>query len=190
MAGYSYKGFGEKEMLHMMLLILHICLSNILLLNYLIAILSDSYSHMLDKGKFLYKVYLHMYCERYMVGLKNKEFGQLVLHPAPICTLNFPLVLFVCIPRMPVKAREVVSNYFALLMFWLENVVWLILFMAYEVAQLPLVYLKNLLVVAWATQGLFLTIWHTVAWLFSGPVLLIFFVFRDIYYMFKILTMH
>ena len=59
MAGYSYKGFGDKETLHMLMLILHICLSNILMLNYLIAILSDSYSHMLDKGKFLYKVYLY-----------------------------------------------------------------------------------------------------------------------------------
>jgi uncharacterized membrane protein YozB (DUF420 family) len=40
MASYSYKGFGEMETLHMMMLILHIMLSNILLLNYLVAILS------------------------------------------------------------------------------------------------------------------------------------------------------
>lgn len=125
-----------------------------------------------------------------MVGLANKEYGQLVLHPAPICALNFPLVLFVCIPGLPGKYKETVGSYFALLMFWLENVVWLLLFMAYEIAQLPLVYLKNLFVVAWATQGLFLTIWHTAAWLFSGPVLLVFFALRDIYYMFKILRMH
>lgn len=57
------------------MMILHICLSNILLLNYLIAILSQSYSEMLDKGTFLYKVYLYQYCERYMVGLKNEEYG-------------------------------------------------------------------------------------------------------------------
>lgn len=76
------------------------------------------------------------------------------------------------------------------MMFWLENIIWLLIFMAYEVLLCPFVYLKNLFVVAWATQGLFLTIWHTVAWLFSGPILLVFFVLRDLFYMFKILTMH
>lgn len=59
MASYSYKGFGEDEYLHMVLLILHIMLSNILLLNYLIAILSQAYSDMLDKGRFLYQVFLY-----------------------------------------------------------------------------------------------------------------------------------
>lgn len=51
------------------MLILHVMISNILMLNYLIAILSESYATMLDKGIFLYKVYLYQYCERYMVGL-------------------------------------------------------------------------------------------------------------------------
>ena len=48
MASYSYKGFGDKEMLHMTMMWTHIFCSNILLLNYLIAILSQSYSDMLD----------------------------------------------------------------------------------------------------------------------------------------------
>ena len=43
----------------MYMLWIHVFLSNILLLNYLIAILSQSYADMLDKGKFLYKVYLY-----------------------------------------------------------------------------------------------------------------------------------
>ena len=75
----------------------------------------------------------------------------MVLHPAPICILNFPLVLFVFIPGIPKKARKVVGHYFALFMFWLENIIWLLLFMAYEVALCPIVYVKNLFIVAWAT---------------------------------------
>ena len=75
MASYSYKGFGEYEMLHMFMIWFHIFIANILLLNYLIAILSESYSEMLDKGKFLYKVYQYQYCERYMVGLANFTHG-------------------------------------------------------------------------------------------------------------------
>ena len=151
MAGYSYKGFGDKEMLHMMMLILHVMLSNILLLNYLVAILSQSYSEMLDKGKFLYKVYLYQYCERYMVGLANPTFGQLVVHPAPILVLNFPILLFALIPRIPDWFLEKISHYFALFMFWLENIFWLGLFVLYEFLLTPFVYFKNIFVVAWAT---------------------------------------
>ena len=75
MGSYGYKGFGEYEMLHMIMLWTHIFISNILLLNYLIAILSESYVRMLDKGIFLYKVLIYQYCERYMVGLANKKYG-------------------------------------------------------------------------------------------------------------------
>ena len=75
MGGYTYKGFGEKEYLHMIMIILHFFASNIMLLNYLIAILSQSYSDMLESGVFLYQVYLYQYCERYHVGLNNKKFG-------------------------------------------------------------------------------------------------------------------
>ena len=75
MGSYGYKGFGEYEMLHMVMLWTHIFISNILLLNYLIAILSESYARMLDQGIFLYKVLIYQYCERYMVGLANKKYG-------------------------------------------------------------------------------------------------------------------
>lgn len=75
MGSYSYKGFGDKEMLHMTMMWIHIFMSNILLLNYLIAILSLSYAIMLEQGQFFYKVYLYQYCERYMVGLASPEYG-------------------------------------------------------------------------------------------------------------------
>lgn len=57
MGGYTYKGFGDYEMIHMLMMWVHIIMSNILLLNYLVAILSNSYVEMLESGKFLYKVY-------------------------------------------------------------------------------------------------------------------------------------
>lgn len=75
MGGYTYKGFGDRELLHMAAIILHVWAANILLLNYLIAILSESYSVMLDKSSFLFKVYLYKYCERYVVGFRNDSFG-------------------------------------------------------------------------------------------------------------------
>ena len=103
MGSYSYKGFGEFEMLHMVMMWLHIFIANILLLNYLIAILSQSYVLMLEQGKFLYKVYLFQYCERFMVGLANPKYGWLVIYPAPIVVLNLPLVLLTIIPKIEAK---------------------------------------------------------------------------------------
>ena len=75
MGGYTYKGFGDRELLHMVAIILHVWIANILLLNYLIAILSESYAVMLEKSSFLFKVYLYKYCERYVVGFENDAYG-------------------------------------------------------------------------------------------------------------------
>lgn len=113
-----------------------------------------------------------------------------MIYPAPINVLNFPVMLLAIVPRIPGQLLRSASHYFALLMFWLENIFQLGLFVLYETALVPFVYFKNIFVVAWATQGLFMTIWNTVAWIFSGLILLVFLVFRDVYYMFRILTMH
>ena len=40
MASYTYTGFGDFTILHMILIFIHILVAHILLLNYLIAILS------------------------------------------------------------------------------------------------------------------------------------------------------
>ena len=75
-------------------------------------------------------------------------------------------------------------------MFWLENIFWLALFVVYECLLVPIVYAKTVLTVAWATQGLFLTVWNTVAWVFAGPIYIVIFIISDFYNMFCILLMH
>ena len=110
-----------------------------------------------------------------MVALANEKYAQLVIHPAPIVVLNLPIALLACIPKIPDRVMIGVSDLFALMMFWLENVFWLGLFFCYEVCLSPFVYFKNLFTVAWATQGLFMTIWNFVAWLFAGVFYIFFF---------------
>ena len=99
-ASYGYAGFGNAwEMGHTILIILHIYIGNIVILNYLIAILSQSYCDILESGTFLYKVNLYMYCERYIVAMETPAYAELVKHPAPACILNLPLFLMSLIPR-------------------------------------------------------------------------------------------
>ena len=94
------------------------------------------------------------------------------------------------IPKFPDRWLINAGHYFQLLMFWLENIVWLSLFMVYEALLSPFVYFKTLIVVAWATQGLFMTIWNTFAWMVAGPIYIVFFILRDTQYLFRIFLMH
>ena len=52
-------------------MLLHILLSNIFLLNYLIAILSTVYEEMADLGDFAFKSSKYMYIERFMNAMKD-----------------------------------------------------------------------------------------------------------------------
>lgn len=81
-----------------------------------------------------------------------------MIHPAPLVVLNFPLfivTLLASIPKMPdsfaITFLSRTSYVFAILMFWLENIVWIGMFLLYEAMLSPFVYFKNLFVVAWAT---------------------------------------
>ena len=56
MGSYGYDGFKEHEIPHMWLLIFTVYGGNIIFLNYLVAILSDSYSNLLESGVFFFKV--------------------------------------------------------------------------------------------------------------------------------------
>ena len=89
---------------------------------------------------------------------------------------------------MPDKVLIKLGKYFHVIMFWLENIVWLALFLVYETMLTPFVYFKTLFVVAWATQGLFQTIWNTFAWAVGGLIYIVFFILRDVYYLFRILS--
>lgn len=56
---YTYQGMGSRELSYSILLIGHVFFTNILLMNYLIAILSTTYDNMKQTGIFRYKVNLY-----------------------------------------------------------------------------------------------------------------------------------
>lgn len=65
MGVYSYDGMGGRTLSYSILMIFHVFLSNVLLLNFLIAILSTTYDNMKQSGIFKYKKNLFYYCERF-----------------------------------------------------------------------------------------------------------------------------
>ena len=125
---------GDRELLHSILMAFHVFFSNILLMNYLIAILSTTYENMKETGIFKYKVNLYQYCERYMIAFNDRSYGELVLHAPPLSYMTiilFPLLF-------SEKAMMKISKWFSYLMFWVENTVLLMMFLFIEVAFLML----------------------------------------------------
>ena len=55
MAVYNYDGMGGRTLSYSVLMVFHVYFSNVLLLNYLIAILSTTYENMKQSGIFKYK---------------------------------------------------------------------------------------------------------------------------------------
>ncbi|CAI2359649.1 unnamed protein product [Moneuplotes crassus] len=186
LAVYSYKGMESKEIVHSILLILHVFVTNVLLLNYLIAILSTTYENMQQSGIFKYKVNLYQYCERYMRAYEEGELGELVLHPTPTSSLSVCLLpFFVCR-----KLFNKLSKIFSYTVFWAENFVVLILFLIYECTILFLTYGKVYLNIVRASEGLFTKIFFVGIWVVFGIAILVMFIVYDMISLTRILLMH
>ena len=98
MAVYSYDNMGRREQSHTYLMIFITFFFNVLLMNYIIAILSTTYQNQREAGIFNYKTSLYKYCERYINGFRSR-IGELVIHPPPISVLTvliLPLSICKC----------------------------------------------------------------------------------------------
>ena len=81
------------------------------------------------------------------MAFKSGPYGELIKHPSPICLLNLPLLLMSLVPATDggkyLKFLEKMNDLFSKMMFWLENIVWILGFLAYELLLVPFVYLSN-----------------------------------------------
>lgn len=86
LGAYSYVGAGGGggEIIYTMILFGHLFILNILLLNFMIAILSTTFESMSESGSFQYKRKLFQYCEKYMLAFEDPRFGELVLYAPPL----------------------------------------------------------------------------------------------------------
>ena len=185
MAVYDYVGAGEGEIIYSVIIIFHLFMLNILLLNFMVAILSTTYGLMLESGSFMYKCALYEYCERYMIAFKNEAYGELVLHAPPI---NILVVLL--LPFTPFKkVMPYVSLYFSYFNFWLENLVLIFLFIMFEIMLMPLVFIKTYYNIMYSTPGPFSTVFNLMRWTGFGIVYMAFMLIKDVYNLLRILSM-
>lgn len=166
----------------------YVYMSNILLLNYLIAIMSTTYSVMQDSGSFMYKVNLYNYCERYLVAFGNDAYGELALHAAPISILTTPMMIVVFMFKR--QWMVVFSKYYSYFMHWLENCIFLVFFIIIETLLVFPVYLKNIFQIGWASMGLFTTVYYVARWVFTGLFITMYIGLKDVLNLINILRMH
>lgn len=186
MGVYDYIGMKDREFQFSILQIIHIYFANILLMNFLIAILSYTYENMQQISVFKYKVNVYQYCERYLIAFKDDDYSELVLHPPPVSLLTALLVPFSLIKPIALKANQ----FFSYLIFWLENIIMVFLFFLYEFLLLPFVYGKIFWNLMFSSQGLFTVIFYCLIWIFAGFFFTFGLLLRDIFYVLKILAMH
>lgn len=73
MGGYSFGSITPQyQTIHEIFTMVHIFISNIFLLNYLVAILGSVYEEGVEIGDFLFKSNKYQYLERYYIALKDQ----------------------------------------------------------------------------------------------------------------------
>lgn len=185
LAVYDYEDMGSRDLSHSILLIFVAFLTNILLLNFVIAILSTTYENMKESGIFRYKSNLFEYCEKYLIAFRS-EYQELVIQPAPLSYFSLPLVLFIPWKRLMVKA----SLYFSYFMFWMENIILVTAFIIFELALSPVMYLKVFYNIWFVPYSLFIRCVFYILWTLCGPILVVFFLLHDTNIMINIMKMH
>jgi hypothetical protein len=179
LAPVAYAGAGNQEYLYTLLISFVTIGGNILFLSYLVAILTKAYEAMQEIGSFNFKIKKFQYCHRFQVAFHptNLAYAQLVIHPAPLCALNLPILLLSFLPET-IYAK--VTEQFSIFFFWLENLVYVLILAIQELLLIPLCYIKLLFVIPWSTMGLFMPIFYTVFWFVSGLFILTALAIRDL----------
>jgi hypothetical protein len=183
MGAFNYTAFPNYETSNSLLTDLHVFASNIFLINYLIAILSTAYDMMIDNGEFTYKCNLYEYIEKYSIAMiDDYGYSELVLHPPPMNILSVFIWPAAFVPSFMKQAAVAFSK----MMFWLENMVYIIIFIFSEVVLFPVVYIK--LAIQITIQSTFLSLIPMLAlWILSGPLVLIYHLGHDVFYLIKLL---
>lgn len=181
----SYDDMEDRILSYSCLIIFYVFMANILLMNFLIAILTTTYELMKEKGVFFYKVNLFSYCERFLPAFNNRTYGEFTLHPPPLTYLVFPFSFFM----LSKKTVGFLTNFFALFMHWIENILVLIVFFFYSLVLTPITFLKTFFHFSKFSKGLY-RIFLFFLWAVIGYPMSLFLVLRDVGYLIAMMSFH
>ena len=179
---YDYDMDG-REVSYSILVVLHLSISGIFLVNYLIALLTTVYELTKETGDFYYKANVCYYCEKYNTPLKDRVYGELVYNPAPVCLMSLFLLPFICSTFLMVKA----ANLLGILIFWIQNIIFMLFFLTFHILLVPFIWLKVFFTIGSAPTPLLSRIKASAIWFFLGIFLLLLVAFKDLFRFAKLL---
>lgn len=136
---YVYTASPNYLMSNSILTMVHVFISNIFMLNYLVAILSTVYEIMRDEGEFSFKANKYQFIEKYSIAMLDPNgYSELIIHPPPLNV--FTIVILPCIIKKSLMKRA--SDVFSKFIFWMENFFYIIAFLIYELLLCPLIFAK------------------------------------------------
>jgi hypothetical protein len=140
LANFSPKEMGKYNTSHSILYIVHVTISNIFLLNFLVAILQTVYDIMIKNGDFYAIEYQYIFITKYMKAMEDDSgYDKLILFPPPLNFLVIPLIVVSPWRHLTKKVSQVISYFF----FWFENIGVVFFFMLYMLAHNPLIIIKT-----------------------------------------------
>jgi hypothetical protein len=130
---------------------------------------------MKEGGEFSYKTMKYIFYDKYSKALAMESYTkETILHPAP---LNFVTVWL--IPLM--LNKEIASSVgyaISQLNFWVQNLVYLFLFLLYEIIMGPIAGVKvffNIIKIGTGNQK----VYYCIVWFFLGWLFIIYYILKD-----------
>ena len=172
---YQIVNYTYNNYLYMSMYSLFLLLSNVIILNYLVAIISLKYEQSIPKGKFAFLCFKYQYIEKYSQPLKDKwGYQELLIHPFPLNILWIPVLFFIFNKQLMTK----VSYLYSKIIFWVENVIIIFIFLIYELILVFVIYLKTFAKISKANHFLeFIKLF--IAWVLIGIPVLVYTSFAD-----------
>jgi len=165
------------------LTMVHVFISNVFMLNYLVAILSTVYEIMKDEGEFSFKANKYQFIEKYSIAMLDPNgYSELIIHPPPLNV--FTMFILPCIIKKSLMKRA--ADVFSKFIFWAENFFYIIAFIAYELCLCPIIYFK-IMGNIFKLSGCKWFFSNFLFWTFCGFFVLLFYVAKDVFFYIKIL---
>lgn len=178
---YEQEDLEQNNDSHDNLMMAHIVISNIFLLNFLIAILSTVYIAMRVIGDFKFKANLYTYMEKYELARRDKQgHEQLVIHPAPLNLLTFFIL-----PATFSEYSKYAGDAFSRLMFWFENIIMSMMFAVALICLTPVIFIR-MLYHLFRSMKWYMFLWISLWWIIFGMLVLPMYICKDVIYFYKI----
>ena len=176
---YHPDNLGDYDLVHRFLLAVHVLASNILLLNYLVAILSTVYN-LLNKEEdirlFACRSYIHYYSKRLSNAMIDKKYGDFILIMPPFNILLFLTTLFLPWPNL----FDSVINGARLIYFTIVSFIASVILGCYLILISPVVYIKVFFLYYFTNNPLYIKVIYSSLWALFGYIRIIYEIINDL----------